>query len=325
MYVMALNYVVNNQGPEQPTYNFYDSTLVCLEGAGEPIYQVVAEYNNVLEGNRRMVMGRSSAAGICLTFQVNSPRPAVLYVNDQAYDIFLMPGDTSLVGTIVPQHKDTISWEDTIYFSGKAEKICQYYQSRTQKLGDDHIRARGYLDADTLVNRYFQRLDSLAAKELVFLVEHEVFSALPDWFVASEKNDILYQKAYLKLARAFNRELSGVDLDLVTLDNAGAVFSYYYYLYLETYFKSQIHRSLTYVPSWGEVLERQLKLADSLLTGDQHDVCLARLLFQQLNQQEEGLRFVGELIEEYQPAFNRQKYFRFIKIQWEERVRELVR
>ena len=41
-----------------------------------------------------------------------------------------------------------------------------------------------------------------------------------------EKNEVLYHKAYLKLSKAFNRDVSGEYLDQLPVHNEEAVFSY---------------------------------------------------------------------------------------------------
>lgn len=326
LYIVALNYFANTQAPPLPTYDFYDSTLVTVRFGEDSLLSVSAKYNNVLEGNRRTVSARREGPQQDLFFRVNSPRPAVLYINEQAHDIFLMPGDTSLLVDLMPVDSIMAQEQMLLGFEGKASQICHYYQARRETLGQMHIRARGQFLADTVATQYFNRLDSLAAEELVFLVQHEVFSSLPDWFVASEKNDILYQKAYLKLARAYNADIPASKLDNVTLDNDGAVFSYYYYLYLASYFESLIVSKGMSYPTWDHMLRERLRLADSLLTGDQHDVCMARLLFQELNRSPDELQLVGNLLKEYGPTFYRQKYLRFIKDQWKKQLgRNLVR
>jgi hypothetical protein len=268
------------------------------------------QFNNILEGKRQVVKARSEAGQYLLRFEVNSPRPAVLFVNDEPVEVFLVPGDTSLhIDLYWTSPFDRI---DSASFEGQNADICQYYRTKAAKFDQVHLRATRHTIASVDLARYGSKLDSMAAQELAFLSEQEVFSPLPTWFALFEKNEILYQRAYLKLAAAYNRTVDHNLLDHPPIDNGGAVFSYYYYLYLNAYFAQLESDSLPGVNYKGQI-ERHMALADSLLTDGPRDVFMTRVIFQYLNQGRRQL--AEELFAQYRTSFSRPKYARFLEAQ----------
>jgi hypothetical protein len=149
-------------------------------------------------------------------------------------------------------------------------------------------------------------LDSLAIQELAYMLIRSAPNQLPDWFIDFEKNEILYQKAYLKLANAYNREVYEGYLDDIPLNDQSAVFSYYYYLYLRTYFQ---HRT------GSTALPIQLASADTLLKREVKDVYLTQNIFSLLSgekkEQAQGL------LTRYINSFSKKKYERFLRKQLE--------
>ncbi|MEM7657634.1 MAG: hypothetical protein AAF399_16000 [Bacteroidota bacterium] len=323
MYVYGLTYYARHRVPPGPAYEFYDTTQVKVFVEGEQHEPLLfGRYNNILEGQRKMVQAVSSEGSYhLLKFEVNSPRPATLFVNDEALEIILMPGDTTLKLHLWLNPESELI--DSVVFLGKGKGACAYLQDKADRFEQTHIRANRHTVASGDFEIYANKLDSLAARELAFLAEQEVFATLPDWFVGFEKNEILYQKAYLKLSAAFNREVDESLLDEVKLDNSKAVFSYYYYLYLTTYLKKQIQKAGTLTaqqihPGGEAYLRAQLNLADEILSGEPKDVFLTRAIFQQI--QQGNLTIATELMKKYDSAFSRQKYSRFLKSQLEQNV-----
>jgi hypothetical protein len=156
---------------------------------------------------------------------------------------------------------------------------------------------------------------------LNYLNEKEIFGDLPEWFVHFERNEILYQKAYLKLSEAYNQEIPKNYLDEVDLNNQNAMFSYYYYLYLESYFTRELaNRQATPLATHSNQTIREiLQLADEQLAEGPHDVFITRNIFSLL-QNPAQLTFAEELFSIYEEKFDSKKYMRYLKMQLEELI-----
>lgn len=310
VFVYGLTYHARHQRPPEPSYQFYDTACVTVDVRGTiSAHDIYGRYNNIIEGKRQLVKARPAGPQrYRLTFEVNSPRPALLYIDDEPLEIFLVPGDTSLHLSLryVPE---TFRF-DSLAFTGKLANICAYYQAKLNRLGRMHLRATQHLVATDEFLVLASKLDSMAARELAFLAEQEVFATLPQWFVNFEKSDILYQKAYLKLSQAYNREVSPALLDQAVLQNTGAVFSYYYYLYLQTYLTWHYPSQK---PDPQAQVALHLAVADTMLRGAPHDVFMTRTIFQQLQQGE--VDFARDLLDRYEARFASQKYARFLRTQ----------
>ncbi|MEM7367330.1 MAG: hypothetical protein AAF587_01945 [Bacteroidota bacterium] len=314
LYVYGLTFYAQNRVPPEPSYDFYDTTCVSVQiHDPESLHDVYGRFNNILEGHYELIKARVEQKQYKLVFQVNSPRPAMLYIDDKALEIFLVPGDTSLK---IDVHVNPVTYQfDSLIFHGKTKNICQYYLDKAVRFDQVHIRSKRGIIVSEDFESYVSKLDSMAARELAFLAEREIFSTLPDWFARFEKNEILYQKAYLKLSAAYNQDISPKLLDHIAIDNQGAVFSYYYYLYLKTYLAHQLQDQIDLSPG-GDSLQllkftkAQLQVADSLLSGVPHDVFLTRSIFHQMTQGRTEI--AEELLAQYESTFHQQKYVRFL-------------
>ncbi|MCB0836458.1 MAG: hypothetical protein KDD63_20240 [Bacteroidetes bacterium] len=317
IYVYGLTYHVHHRLPPEPSYEFYDTAFVMVEIKGvEGVHNVYGRFNNILEGKHQLIKAKNQGPDIYqLTFRVNSPRPAILYVDDEDFEIFLVPGDTSLK---VSMEVNPVTYQiDSLDFLGNTAGICNYFQDKSNKFYQVGLRKnRNIIDSENF--EYFSlKLDSMAAMELGFLAEQEIYHDLPEWFVDFEKNEVLYHKAYLKLSKAFNREVPQKYLDNIPTKNEAAVFSYYYYLYLNTYI-SNLQRQNDAESSEVESTlnsEQKLQIADSLLTGEPHDVFMTRVLFTHITRGE--YEFVRDQLIKFQNRFSRKKYFRFLRAQLE--------
>ena len=312
VFVYGLTYHAENRAKPDPAYDFYDTTVVKVRLPGtDERHDVFGRFNNILEGQREFVTGKAMGfEEYRLVFKVNSPRPALLYLDDEVIEIFLVPGDTTLKVSI---RANPLSYQiDSLDFEGEAAGICKYLRAKSDRFHQAQLRSSRNLVADDEFSVFAAKLDSMAARELGFLAEQEIFATLPEWYVDFEKNDILYQKAYLKLSNAYNRTVPREYLDHLPLNNSSAVFSYYYYLFLKTYINQQLGESR---PEASEALiQAQLQLADSLLEAEPHDVFITREIFGQLQQNE--LPLVRKLLREFEDRFYSKKYGRFLRRQF---------
>lgn len=318
-YVYGLTYQAkHNLGPN-PSYEFYDTTQVkvIINGQTGPHY-VYGEYNNILEGQKNLITAKQVEDGVFnMLFEVNSPRPARLYINDEILEVLLMPGDTSL--NVNLYYSKTDFSRDSVIYKGLFSNISDYYLEKSELFGGVHLRARRSTLVSQDLSSFGNTLDSMAIRELNYLNEKEIFGNLPEWFVHFERNEILYQKAYLKMAEAYNQEVPPNYLDAVDLNNPNAMFSYYYYLYLESYFTRELSKKqeAPLAAHSTETTRSVIELADNKLLEGPHDVFLTRSIFKQL-QDSTKFSFAEEIFWMYEEKFNSKKYMRYLKMQLEE-------
>ena len=318
-YVYGLTYQAKHRLGPNPSYEFYDTTYVkvLIKDQTGP-HEVYGEYNNILEGQKNLIRADKVEEGVYkMSFEVNSPRPARLYINDEILEVLLMPGDTSL--NVNLYYSKTDYSRDSIVYDGLFSNIADYYLEKSELFGGVHLRAR----RSTLISQdlatFGNKLDSMAIRELNYLNEKEIFGNLPEWFVHFERNEILYQKAYLKLAEAYNQEVPPDYLDKVDLNNSNAMFSYYYYLYLESYFTRELSKKqeAPVTTHSTKTIRSVMELADSQLLEGPHDVFITRNIFNQLKDSAQ-YDFAEELFSLYEEKFNSKKYMRYLKMQLEE-------
>lgn len=316
IYVLSLSFHTKNRIPPTPSYDFYDTTSVILSLSDtNELMDIYGTYNNILEGQRQIVEASPTENGeYRITFKVNSPRPALLYINDEVLEIFLIPDSTLWVSITQNVFSNAI---DSVGFEGATANICEYYVNKSQQFGQVHIRSkRNTLDAANFA-AYSQGLDSTFKREIDFLSQYHQQDSLPAWFYNFEQNEIVYHKAYLKLATAYNRQIPKEYLDNVPVYNEDAVFSYYYYLYLKAFLADQENSPNLASGNLEAHTLHYMQSADSLLDGEVHDVFLTRLIFNHLKRNR--ITFSASLIEQYEDNFNRRKYLRFLKAQLKER------
>jgi len=308
VYVFGLSFYSNNRETPEPEFDFYGTSqvFVTIIDEGEPqdsIHSVYGSYNNIIEGSRQHIEADLLDGQYSVSFKVNSPRSATLFINDEAIEIFLVP-DSALALTV------TYDWNESSLsvpsFTGYTSGICRYYVEKAQRFGRQHVRAYRTTAFDDSLERHAHVLDSLAVQELAYILIRSTANQLPDWFVDFEKNEILYQKAYLKLTNAYNREVYEGYLDEIPLQDESAVFCYYYYLYLQSF--CQEH-------AIDKTIGGKMAVADSLLSGEVKDVFFTQHIFSLTSKDEPEQ--AQKLLKIYKTAFSKKKYERFLQKQLE--------
>jgi hypothetical protein len=321
-FVYGLTYYTEHKEKPAPSYDFYEPAIVQLEIAGEEdLHSVYGQYLNILEGKRETVEAQDLGDGNWrLDFSVNSPRPAMLYIDDEPLEVFLVPGDSTLQISMEitgPEYRI-----DSLQFTGEIAGICGYLQSKYKRFSQVQLRSSRSLVEAQNFEVFAAKLDSMAARELAFLAEQEVFSTLPNWFVKFEKNDILYQKAYLKISQAYNQDINPDLLDDVPLSNESAMFSYYYYLYLTARFNEEAQFAAGVPapddPLYHDWAVKQTRMADFYLQEGPRDVFMTRIIFDML--QNRYLEEAEKLLDRYGGEFASKKYYRFLNMQLEKRL-----
>lgn len=311
LYVLGLEYLGKNGTAFDPTFEFYDTAQVSILVHGSvdrPPMGVFGEYNNVLEGEKQIVKGRSKGQDFRLSFRVNSPRRAYLFANDEKLEIFLIPGDTSL--------KVHLYWDsfydglDSVAFEGQTASICEYYAQKAQKFEEVNLITARHTFRNPNYDGFVARLDSAVAHELLFLGGKEITGELPPWFAMFEKNEILYNRIYLILTNAKNLRGAPDELPTMQISNPRAVFSYYYYLYLHAHFANLLQKKGDQASAFD--VSQELALACAQLEGEVKDVYLSRIISRQLKRT--GPNYAEQLLSQHKEEFSSQRYVRFLQM-----------
>lgn len=296
-------------------FNFYSTSPVKVQIVNaNDNYVVQGVFNNVIEGDRKTINStKDSLNRYCLDFRVNSPRPALIYIEGEAIEIFLVPDSTLQIKAVL----DSDGSLDSIDFRGKTAQICQYYHKKNEAFQNAKLRtSRNVVNSQDLIS-YGKLLDSLTQVEYIFLNSQKLIYNLPEWFVDFERNEMLYQKAYLKLSNLSKSAPPIGYLDSVKIDNGNAVFSYYYYLYLNTYLKRKVNEA-GFSDKIKQIEMPELQLADTLLKSEVHDVYITRTIFRCL--QKNDFVLAKTLFQKYK-NFKERKYYRFLNAQFLDKER----
>lgn len=318
IYVIGLSYYATHRTVPEPAFAFYNTTQVNVRVyPSEMDHSVYGIFHNIIESSRKTLEAQPDSleeGQFVVNFEVNSPRPAELYLNDNPISIFLIPDSNLSVSLFY----DSLSQEiDSVSFQGFTEGICNYYREKNTSLGRSQVRAFQTSMASPDLLQQARFFDSLARNELSFLLIRSDPNRLPSWFIDFEKNEILYQKAYLKLFTAKNQEPYPGYLDEVMLSNEGAVFSYYYYLFLDTYFNKILADQGQALATGVAGRVNLLNTAAKELVGESFEVYATRVVFQFLNQN--GVAETKRLMEQVRPLFDARKYLRFLAREIEKR------
>jgi hypothetical protein len=315
--LFSLTYFSNTREKPKPRMNFYTVTDVVVNlHHSDEIHNVHGMYNNIIEGKKFFVLAERDpeTEEYRLQFSVNSPRPAFIYVDEEAIEVFLAPDSTLQLDVFV---NPATSQPDSLRFSGSTANISEYYREKAGRFENASLRSHRYLVNEDDLVRYGRILDSLAAAELTFLDSSGSKRQLPKWFLDFERNEIIYHKAYLKLSHAYNREVPADFFDDVLIDNPEAVFSYYYYLFLKSYISMYLGAPETPASESEEdhkkTALRQIAIADTLLSKEVRDVFVTRIIFK--NILNNRLNLAKNLLKKSQKNFTRKKYLRFLSAQ----------
>ena len=309
-YIALLAYKASNQTLPTPDYDFYDTTYIHIHiSPNVELYDVYGVYNNILEGQRELVKAYIAEDSVYkLAFQVNSPRPGFVYINNEAINIFLAPDSALHLHVDFNQSGQQI---DTMEFSGYTAEISRYYKAKSLEFNNVRLRSTRNTIVEENLCEYSSTMDSIAKEERTFLALYNLDRPLPPWFIRFEQSEIAYQKAYLKLAEAQNSPQNTPCLDEIDLNNEGAKFSYYYYLYVKSYIRKYLTENVD--PSQPKDVEAYLSVADTLLDGEVHDLYMTRSIFELLRRKR--IPLAGKLIRRYEEKFNSKKYLRFLEYQ----------
>lgn len=237
------------------------------------------------------------------------------YIGNKAFTGFTYPTDTL---KIFVRMKNT-ERIDTIYFEGITKEICRYYQEKKQQLQYQDLRVP--LNKVALAPKeILHNTDSLMNNELTFLDNYLKNKILPDWFIQTERNQILYlcnsfkvsQETYVTrfLNKPFN---SGTDyyksIDTLKIDNPQAIYSYWYFSFLKNYLvHKKINGERLSTKEWMDLTTKTaLSKANENLTGEVRDIFEYNALNSYLNWTKE-LKNYDQIFLEHKNKFSLQYY-----------------
>lgn len=290
-------------------FNFYQKSEVEVVLNTPQNYAVQGIYNNVVDGDKKIVSGIEKDANTYrLTFEINSHRPVTLYVEGESIELFIVPD--SLLRVFV--YLDDYGVMDSCRFEGYTAECCRYMRAKAEMFGVNRVRNVKNLLSSENLGSYSKRLDSLDRKEQDFYSAYNSQHPLPELFATFEMNQMKYHKAYLKLLNLGEQPSENGYLDSVVIDNPSALYNYYYYLFLNAYFSRKIHE--TGQKSTDAVSEETLlQLAGRELKGEVKDVFTTRTIWGLVKKNK--ISEAQDFLQKYKETFENRKYYRYLKTQ----------
>lgn len=212
-----------------------------------------------------------------LNIVVDKPTKGQLAINDQLFNILIVPDDTIQIGVST---KDSVK----LSFSGSYHEINEYYKKKQEKFGYYDIRSpiNDKLTSRSSYNSIKASTDSIVETELSFLKNYPSAPELPGWFLDLEYSEIEYAGADFKVsAPNFNSKFKLFTdslpsdyydfLEQIKIDNASALLSSHYLWFLDSYFLKGMppeYDELSGFARSSEVRSYILKFSKSTLSGE---------------------------------------------------------
>lgn len=275
--------------------NLKDSIKLSLYNL--PIFQS-SKFSNqlyVLEGDKykEFIIPCEYPSGIYFT------------INNSSFTGYLSPKDTLKVTVQLSVGNNV----NNIQYEGKTKLICNYYLQKKQQLGYQDLRIP-LNKAPSDPKKILENTDTLMRNELNFLRKYTLHTQLPDWFIQTEKSQIIYlcnlykqsQKSYfekyLNIPFKPNKDYYN-SIDTLPLNNQNAHFSYWYYYFLKSYL---VYDNIDVENKIGEerkvlITKVALSKANEKLTGEIRDVFKYNFLNYYLSQTKDLNKYDQILLE----------------------------
>jgi len=243
--------------------------------------------------------------------------PSGIYftVNNSSFTGFLLPKDTLKV-TVQLSDENTVKM---IQYEGKTESICNYFLQKKQQLGYQDLRIP-LNKAPAVLEKISINTDTLMRNELKFLKQYILHTHLPDWFIQTEKSQIIYLgNSYKKSQKAlFEKHLNMPfkpnkeyykSIDTLLINNQDAIFSYWYFNFLNSYL---VYDNVNYenqsTEEWRNLTTKvALSKANENLTGEIRDIFKYNYLNSYLDQTKD-LKKYDQFFQENQNDFSNTNY-----------------
>lgn len=219
------------------------------------------------------------------------PQAVQFSIGNRLFTGFVSPNDTLKIIVRLKKQNDV----DSLYFKGKTQAFCNYYYEKQICLGYPDLRIplnKVASNADLIL----LHTDSLMANELAFLKKYQQKSNLPDWFIRTEKCQIVYlcnnfklsqEALYTKiLKKPFNPgQYYYKSIDTLLIDNPNGIFSYWYFDFLKSYlvYRNIKTEGLNTKDWMDQSTKAALTIAYKQLTGEQRDIFEYNFLSSYLN------------------------------------------
>jgi thiol-disulfide isomerase/thioredoxin len=218
--------------------------IVLTRDAMDTVFvEAKATTNIPRDGSETALIPVSKKGTYYLKLVIDRPNAATLIVDNEAYNVLVLPDDTTQI-MIVPEGKKAV-----LQFIGRNSEVNKYYLSKKEDLGYTDIRVpiNRNLTSFTTYALLKSKVDSVTNKEIKYLEKYILKNKLPDWFCQYELSEIRYAGAgfktqmpnYNKAFRIFNDALPDNYFDFLKemkIDNHSALFSSRYLWFLDDYF-----------------------------------------------------------------------------------------
>ncbi len=166
--------------------------------------------NSILTDNKGFQLNDTLPSGSGykdLVFEVRSFQKGFFQIGNYRAEVYLAPFDTLFVVADLSLAK---GWQ-VKEWKGKYAFASQYYAARNKQLGGLGGQRAGAANISADLKGYQQRMDSLLALETSFFETYRSSHNLPAWFVETERNEIRYADAFLRLNAVKYRDFMGMD------------------------------------------------------------------------------------------------------------------
>jgi peroxiredoxin len=179
---------------------------------------------------------------------VRSFQKGFFSIGNYGTEVYLAPFDTLFIIADLSGGK---GWR-VKEWKGKYTFASQYYAARNQQLGNLHPKRVKAANFSPDLKSYGQQMDSLLALEMSFFENYLLDHHLPAWFTETERNEIRYADAYLRLNTVKYRDYLGMGkqeevpaeyyafIAPQLVNNSKASHLFYYQMFLVEYFSIQL-------------------------------------------------------------------------------------
>lgn len=220
-----------------------------------------------------------------------NPALVNIFIGNNRYTAYTIPSDTLRVSV----HISDSSQVQKISFEGNTKPVCDFFLAKQRDLGYQDLRYP-LGQASNNPDNILHNTDSLFVLELNYLKNYPNKSELPDWFIQTERNQIIYlcnvfkedkemletiyRKNSFKPSSEYYRSF-----DTLKIDNSEAKFSYYYHFFLNIHlvYKDLNLGKLSTKERMNLTTKTALKKASRNITGEIKDVFEYKFLSAYLN------------------------------------------
>ncbi|MGD1891235.1 MAG: TlpA family protein disulfide reductase [Cyclobacteriaceae bacterium] len=210
----------------------------------DTVYLEAVTVNNIPEqGRRSEVIPVSKKGSYFLTLTNDRPASATFALDDQEYNVIILPDDTVDMSVRAPAGNLDIN------FNGKWAEVNEYYKAKRNGLGyaDLSVPFNRQLPSLTSYQKISSVIDSLVNSEYKFLEGYVEKQKLPAWFIQYEEAEIRYLglgfktflPRYIAMSNFSEKDPPDQYFDFVKKDdinNPSATASSHYFPFLTEYF-----------------------------------------------------------------------------------------